>query len=46
MGFSAQYELTIHGVYGKKSELFQHIITINFLPNMYKIVNYNAYLKP
>jgi hypothetical protein len=43
MRFSAQYELMIHGVYGKKSELLQqYIITINFLPNMYKIANQNA----
>jgi hypothetical protein len=27
MKFSAQYELMIHGVYGKKSELFQHILS-------------------
>jgi hypothetical protein len=27
MIFSAQYELMIHGVYGKKSELFQHILS-------------------
>jgi hypothetical protein len=27
MGFSAQYELMIHDVYGKKSELLQHILS-------------------
>jgi hypothetical protein len=27
MGFSAQYELMIHGVYGKKSELLQYILS-------------------
>jgi hypothetical protein len=27
MRFSAQYELMIHGVYGKKNELFQHILS-------------------
>jgi hypothetical protein len=27
MRFSAQYELMIHGVYDKKSELFQHILS-------------------
>jgi hypothetical protein len=27
MRFSAQYELMIHGVYNKKSELFQYILS-------------------
>jgi hypothetical protein len=27
MGFSAQYELMIHGVYGKKNKLFQYILS-------------------
>jgi hypothetical protein len=27
MEFSAQYELMIHGVYDKKSELLQHILS-------------------
>jgi hypothetical protein len=27
MGFSTQYELIIHGVYNKKSELFQYILS-------------------
>jgi hypothetical protein len=27
MRFSVQYELMIHGVYGKKSELLQHILS-------------------
>jgi hypothetical protein len=35
MGFSAQYELMIHGVYGKKSELFQHILSPLFFYKTY-----------
>jgi hypothetical protein len=27
MRFSAQYELMIHGVYGKKNELLHHILS-------------------
>jgi hypothetical protein len=27
MGFSAQYELMIHDIYDKKSELFHHILS-------------------
>jgi hypothetical protein len=46
MGFFAQYELMIHGVYGKKNELLQHILSLLILlPNMCKVVNHNAYLK-
>jgi hypothetical protein len=46
MGFSVQYELMIHDVYGKKKIIPAYIITINFLPNMYKVANHSAFLKP
>jgi hypothetical protein len=47
MEFSTQYDLMIHDVYGKKKWIIlAYIITINFLPNMYKVANHSAYLKP
>jgi hypothetical protein len=42
MRFSTQYELMIHDVYDNSA----YIITINFLPNMYKVANHSAYIKP
>jgi hypothetical protein len=37
MRFSAQYELMIYGVYGKKSELFQYILS--------PLISYQTYTK-
>jgi hypothetical protein len=37
MRFSTQYKLMIHGVYGKKNELLQHILS--------PLISYQTYTK-